>query len=220
MGTSIKSVHSARFLGIHFDFNMKFETHLSKIITKCNRALNIIKFLRGTWCGSDPSTLLNFYKSFVRSIIDYGSFIYFPTNKEQQKKLERIQYHAIRLAMGYRKSTPTNVLLAESKIMTIIDRTKLLCNNFFLKIISNKNSYIYKVTEDFYCNSLSVRKKKKSILGQCLKNILPFENVIQSCKQYPIYTHSIDILTTIPNIDFSFGAKLKCNDSPNTLIRE
>ena len=48
---------------------------------KCIRALNMVKFLRGTWWGADPRTLLLLYKSFVRSIIDYGSFMYFPTQK-------------------------------------------------------------------------------------------------------------------------------------------
>lgn len=76
-GHVIKSERSARFLGITFDYNMTFSTKREITIKKCTRALNMIKFLRGTWWGSSPDTHSIIYKSFIRSIIDYGSFIYF-----------------------------------------------------------------------------------------------------------------------------------------------
>lgn len=69
----ISSSETARFLGIIFDYKMTFTPHINAILTKCNKALNIIKYLRGTWWGADPQTLLLLYKSFVRSILDYGS---------------------------------------------------------------------------------------------------------------------------------------------------
>ena len=72
--------------------------------------MNIIKFLRVTWWGSDHETLIILYKSFVRSILDYGCFVYFPTQLNQIEKLEKIQYAVIRLALGYRINTPTNIL--------------------------------------------------------------------------------------------------------------
>ena len=162
--TRIKSVQSARFLGIYFDFDMSFKTHISKVIQKCNQALNIVKFLRGTWWGSDPSTLLSFYKSYVRSIIDYGCFIYFPVNKASQGKLERIQNHAIRLCMGYRNSTPINILLGESKLTRIVDRTKLLCNKFLLKSITNLSSSLYHIIENIFLNLLLILEKKSLFL--------------------------------------------------------
>ena len=78
--------------------------------------MNLLKFLRRTWWGADPSILLILYKSFVRSIIDYGCFIYFSHKKNEVEALEKIQFAAIRYALGYRISTPTNLLIAESKL--------------------------------------------------------------------------------------------------------
>ena len=83
--------------------------------------MNTIKFLRGCWCGAYPSTLLIFYKSFVRPIIDYASFLYFPLKNTNVLKLERIQVQAIRLSLGYRITTPTNILTSEAKMIRLID---------------------------------------------------------------------------------------------------
>ena len=115
----IKSKENARFLGIIFDYKLTFSVHIDMIQTRCNNAINIIKYLCGTWWGSDPETLTTLYKSFVRSVMAYGIFLYFPNNKKHSKRLEQIQYTAIRTALGYRRSTPTNVLLAESKLPLI-----------------------------------------------------------------------------------------------------
>ena len=79
--TTIKSSETVKFLGIIFDYKLSFKNHVDLVQKKCIRALNMVKFLRGTWWGADPRTLLLLYKSFVRSIIDYGSFMYFPTQK-------------------------------------------------------------------------------------------------------------------------------------------
>ncbi|XP_076658781.1 uncharacterized protein LOC143362464 [Halictus rubicundus] len=104
-------------LWIVFDYRLLFKMHIDLVIKRCSRALNIIKYLRGTWWGSDPETLITLYKSFIRSTIDYGSFIYFPSQKYLTAKLESIQNTAIRLALGYRKTTPLNILIGESNCL-------------------------------------------------------------------------------------------------------
>ena len=78
---TVKSSPFARFLGINFDYKLNFKEHIDQLSKKCLQALSIIKFLRATWWGAHPETLLIFYKSFVRSILDYGCFVHFPTQK-------------------------------------------------------------------------------------------------------------------------------------------
>ena len=139
--TEIKSSETVRFLGITFDY--KLNQHINKVNTRCNRALNITKFLRGTWWGSDPQTLITLYKSYVRSVIEYASSVYFPTRKNSIYKLERIQYQAIRLALGYRRSTPTTILLAESKLPLLSERAKFLANRYITNVLANRKSMLY-----------------------------------------------------------------------------
>lgn len=68
----IRSSSTAKFLGIIFDYKMSFAPQIENVRKKCFKALNIVKFLRETWWGCDPETLTIIYKSFVRSIVDYG----------------------------------------------------------------------------------------------------------------------------------------------------
>ena len=90
----IKSSYSARFLGIIFDYRLSFSTHIDQLKKKkkCLRAHNILKCLYGVTWGADPEKLIIFYKSYIRSMIDYCSFIYFPTTKRLIEKIEKIQY--------------------------------------------------------------------------------------------------------------------------------
>lgn len=165
---SIKSSQSARFLGLTFDYKLSFIPQVDIINKKCSRALNIIKFLCGTWWGSDPETLLTLYKSLVRSIIEYGCFIYFPIRKNIAYKLEKIQYVAIRAALGFRKTTPTNILLAESKLPQIKDRATYLCNCFLARILSNNNSATQKSLK---CHNNIYKRKnnnRQRLISQCI----------------------------------------------------
>ena len=123
----IKFSATAKFLGITFDYKLSFMPQINTLILKCAKKMNIIKFLCGVKWGADPSTLLTLYKSYVCSLIDYGSFIFFPKSQQHIETLEKIQFANVRAVMGYRISTPTNLIIAESKIQSIRERTAALC---------------------------------------------------------------------------------------------
>ncbi|XP_076546697.1 uncharacterized protein LOC143305765 [Osmia lignaria lignaria] len=56
---------------------------------------------------------------------------------------------ALRLAMGYRRSTPTNVILGETKLLSIKDRTSYLGSKYVLKALTNVTNPFAKVLADF-----------------------------------------------------------------------
>lgn len=88
------------------------------------------------------NTAVLLYKSHVRSVIEYGMFIYFPRDLKGKEVIERLQYKGVRIAMGYRNSTPTNVMLAEVGVMRMEERTGYLARNYWTKIISGDNKEI------------------------------------------------------------------------------
>ena len=170
--------------------------------------MNIIKFLRGTRWGADPQTLIIFYKSFVRSIIDYGSYIYFLNQATQIDKLEKIQFTAIRLALDYRLSTPTNILLGESKLESLMERTKLLCSNCLKKVYSNKNLQIHQTLNKFkgLCNkNLNNNKLNKRLLVHCISQAW-FTDLI-SRNYYNVYAYDYKTMISDVNINTKFGKK-------------
>ena len=103
----VSNHESAKFLDIHIDQKLNFHQLATEIHTRTRKVLNPIKVLRGISCGDDSSMLLLVYKTLICCRIDYGLHIYFPLSKLYNQKLESIQIAAARLALGFRKTTPT-----------------------------------------------------------------------------------------------------------------
>lgn len=88
----------------------------------------------------EVNTALIMYKSLIRSIIDYGSPIYLDEdNHNNIQKIEKAQYLGLRTALGYRNSTPTNVMIAEAKVTSIRNRARMLAKNCLMKIMTEEN---------------------------------------------------------------------------------
>ena len=206
----VKSSKSVRFLGLFFDYNMSFSTHKNIIQQRCSKALNIIKYLRGTWWGFHPNTLLTLYKSFVWSIVDYCSFVYFPTSKCSKEKIEKIQYAAIRLALGFRRSTPTNILIAESKLPFLEDRASYLGKYYISKNLSNTNSSILKTIKSFFNISKKHPTKHTKILYKYLSSFLTDNNLpqIDHKENFNIYSYDFSTITTMIPIHTSLGKNI------------
>lgn len=189
---TILSTQSVKFLGVVFDFRLNFKEHTLLTIRKFTRALNIIKFVRGVWWGSDPSTLLIFYKRYFRSILEYASFVYYPTQKCLTQKLEKLQYNAIRLALSYRMSTPTNILLSESKLLQFHDRVKFLGCSYLSKVKSNKSLLVYNSIEQFtkFLNTYKAKDRLiQRMIVNCLDTIAELDYEIISSDHFPVYKH-------------------------------
>lgn len=69
-------------------------------------------------------------------------FIYFPRDVKGKEVIERLQYKGIRVAMGYRNSTPTKVMLAKVGVMRMEEKAGYLARNFWTKIISGENKVV------------------------------------------------------------------------------
>ena len=134
--TPIYNVTKVKYLGMWMDYKLTWNDHAKHIIERIIKKMNIIKVLRGTWWGGQPQVLLNIYKGIIKSLIDYNSFLIKVENTKLRDKLNKLQYQAIRLAMGYRTSTPINLMLAESCVTTLSMRSKNLSNIFAIKMIS------------------------------------------------------------------------------------
>ena len=104
--------------------------------------------------------------------------MYYPTTKSCKLKLERIQNLAIRLALGYRNSTPNNILLSESKLFRIEQRTKLLVSKFFLKSILLTDTPIYKKIQLSNSNYYNDRHKKQNLLLLSIREIMCYKQYI------------------------------------------
>lgn len=136
------------YLGITLDTKLTWDEHINKCLIKCEKSLNILKVVNRYRWGADPKINLMFYRAYTRSILDYGSILYGSATNSRLKKLDRIQYKALRLVLGALKSTPIENLLAESMEPPLHLRRLFLAEKFILKCQSyNQTELLQKICD-------------------------------------------------------------------------
>lgn len=93
------------------------------------------------WWGAHPRLLLQIFRLTFRSFIEYGGQIFqFRGNSQGFLKLRRLVCRCIRVALGYRNSTPINVMLYESKESPLEIRISHIFFKYIYKALSNKSN--------------------------------------------------------------------------------
>lgn len=112
---------------------LKFRKQRKSVKDQMIKANNLLRYMNNIGKGMEINTAIIMYKSLVRSIFDYESYIYFPELEKQREKLEKAQFIGLRTAMGYRNSTPKNVILEEAKEKNLRARAVILTKNIILR---------------------------------------------------------------------------------------
>lgn len=142
-----------RFLGLWLDEELNFRKQAEETREKVKRAINFMRYLMGTKWGVKCNTSLILYKNLIRSGIEYGLYIYYPWEAKTRIKIERAQYVGLRVALGYRNSTPTNVMMAEAKVLSLEDRAGLLARRFVGRVLAYGNQKLKEVIEELAENN-------------------------------------------------------------------
>ena len=90
----LETVDSESDLGIMFNKNLKFDEHIDSTVNKVNRIIGLIK---RNFTHMDKDPFMTLYKSLVRSKLDYGNIVFYPTIKKYIQVLENAQRRATRL---------------------------------------------------------------------------------------------------------------------------
>ncbi|KYN18578.1 hypothetical protein ALC57_09110 [Trachymyrmex cornetzi] len=137
---AVPRTEQVRFLGVTLDSKMKGNLHCKYLVQKGRPIINIISSRTAVWWGSHSQCLLSIHRLVFRGAIEYACSIFaWHDNPSIFLKLERLQYKAIRMALGYRQSTPINVMLCEARELPLKLRFGLLNERFILKCMSKKN---------------------------------------------------------------------------------
>ncbi|WAR02240.1 YWV1-like protein [Mya arenaria] len=83
-----------RDLGILFTSNLNFDQHINNIANKAN---SIIGLVRRKFTYMNKDLFLTLYKALIRSHLDYGNLVYYPTTKKCKQIIENVQRRATRL---------------------------------------------------------------------------------------------------------------------------
>lgn len=127
---------SVKYLGIHLDSKLNWKTHVQLTIKKAENALNVLKaFCNSKW-GSDPNITLIFYRSLIRSILDYGSLFYASASATTLRKIDTFKNKCLRTCIGFLKTTPVVAMEAETIEPPLSLRRQFLSDKFILNLQS------------------------------------------------------------------------------------
>jgi hypothetical protein len=137
-------------LGINIASNLRWSNHINIIIKKAHQRLGLI--IRTLGYDAPVQAKKNAYVAMVRSVLEYGSSIWSPTDKETLRKLEKIQRKATNFIINNPYITKPNyknykTRLIETKLLPLSYRREitdltLLCKSMAFNTSLNIWDYI------------------------------------------------------------------------------
>ncbi len=119
-----------KLLGLLIQEDLKWDSHVDKIVKKASQRLRILTVLRKS--GYSPSQLVQVYHTHIRSLLDYACQVWNPgLTLSQMQDIERIQIRALSIIepnMSYWKA------LDKFSLVTLDERRKILCKQTYQRI--------------------------------------------------------------------------------------
>ena len=134
---------NVKFLGLIFDNKLSFLPHIKELKAKCQKAINLLKTLSNTDWGGEKKSLLNIYKSQIRSKLDYGCLVYGSAKTSYLKMLDPVHNQCLRLCLGAFRTTPCSSLQIEANEPSLQNRRLKLSLQYALKLKSLPNNPAY-----------------------------------------------------------------------------
>jgi ribonuclease HI len=207
--SNIPQVKEIRFLGVTIDQHLAWTSYVTEIANRCQAGLNILRAVSRVWWGSHPSTQKLFYNAYVRSQLDYATFLIEPTSIKNLNVLNKIQYQALRLIIGAMKSSPINALQVESADPPLKLRRQWQADRFISKCSRiEQHPVITKLQELKSIIHYSYwRRKSVPLVLNSLNSLSVHAWGTPSLPVLPIYTFPFESLTFIPNIITTLGVQ-------------
>lgn len=196
-------VRSFRYLGLILDDKLRWTEHISYVKRRCEKACNILKCTTRHYWGADVHVSLLFYKAYIRSIVDYGSFLYGNAARTNLLQLDRIQFKCLRIVLGAMRSTPCPTLLAESGEMPLSHRRTYLASKFITKLsIFNISGIIVNICNltSFTLTNSYWSKKKEPLVCHAFLSLNRFQDHIVTQKKLPFFCEPLELISYSPRI--------------------
>jgi hypothetical protein len=120
--TKLTFVQNHKHLGLTFNNNGKWKSHIDNILLSASKVLvimRVMKFLVGR------NTLNQIYISHLRPLLEYASIVWHGCTQENSLSLERIQHEAARIVTGLNRSVFLEKLYTECGWETLCCRRLL-----------------------------------------------------------------------------------------------
>ena len=119
-GHYLQAVSSHKYLGVSLSGDMKWNTHIDKVVAKANGMLG---FVRRNLSNAPRNVKIQAYKSLVRPHIEYCSSVWDPHTKHNIKKVEAVQRRAARFIMNdYGRKSSVTAMLKDIQLPSLQER--------------------------------------------------------------------------------------------------
>ena len=108
---------STKYLGIHLDSRLTFKDHVTKAVDRATERLSILRSISNSSWGSDTTTKIRLYTSWIRPILEYGSLVLSTAPRAVLSLLDKCQKACLLVALGAQK----NVSLPSLEMVSSID---------------------------------------------------------------------------------------------------
>lgn len=136
-GEAIKVEKEAKFLGVTFQKNMNWTSHIANIEREGRKRLNHLKTLCGRKCGASPQTVLKVYISYIRSLFEYALPAWITASPRQMNRLQRIQNLAVKMAYRLPKYISNHHVHSISGLASISSRQSIVGQRFMNRATRN-----------------------------------------------------------------------------------
>ena len=128
----ILEVKSHKHLGCTLDCNHKWNSHISEIVTKASRRVDILRSLKYRFSRKSLEIL---YTSFIRPILEYSQSVWNNCTQAHKSSIESVQLAAMRVITGGIRGTSHDKLYQETKFVSTYERRHRHCMVIFYKIV-------------------------------------------------------------------------------------
>ena len=126
---------------------------------------------------------------------------------------------ALRIALGYRNSTPCNVIFDEAKLTTIQERAKVLGNLHIIRSLSRTNSLSCIRIVQYNTKFKKKKFKRKRLFHTCVENVrtLVGDN-LYTMPKCDLFLYDYKNVTAPIPVKTDLGNALKMSQNPNLLF--
>ena len=137
----VKQCKEVKFLGIWLDDKLSWRKHISSIIIKCNKRINLLRCMSGTSWGRNSTCLSLVYKGLIRSILDYGCQLYDSAALTLKNQLDSIQYKSLRIITGVFMQPSLEALQVECGELPLQLRRKYFLQKYYIYLNICKDNH-------------------------------------------------------------------------------
>ena len=202
LNTPIPYTKEVRFLGLIFDRQLTWKSHINSLKDRCSQDLQLLRVISNHKWGADLHSLSKLYSSLLLPKMEYANIIFENAAQTTLQQLDRIQYAAARIILGALKCTPTFKLEAEANLMPRNLRRKLQLALYGIKILQIPDHPIKTLYDQYqpYHKYLKGKYKISTIgrLHEMLERLQIDQTQIPTTKLALLYrTDSLPVYSTL-----------------------